>query len=67
METFNYNIKKKKESRYIKFSFYVLLICGIIAAIWGVYQFNHQNKILTQLSTHQVELIAVQQDEYSGG
>lgn len=46
METFNYDIKKKKESCYIKFSFYVLLICGIIAAIWGVYQFNHQNKIL---------------------
>jgi hypothetical protein len=28
---------------------------------------KRENIILTQLSTHQAELIAVQQDEYSGG
>ena len=46
MEEFDYKKKKKRERYYIKFSFYGLLVCGIIIIIWGLYHSNHQVKIL---------------------
>ena len=46
MDEFDYKKKKKRERYYIKFSFYGLLICGIIIIIWGLYHSNHNVKIL---------------------
>lgn len=43
---FDYNVKKKNQRKYIKFSFLVLLICGIIALIWGIYSAQHESIIL---------------------
>lgn len=46
MEEIDYEKKKKKERFYIKFSFYVLLSCAIIAPIWALLNYQHKVKIL---------------------
>ena len=51
MDEFDYKKKKKRERYYIKFSFYGLLICGIIIIIWGLYHSNHNVKILQYSDT----------------
>lgn len=46
MKETNYKEKKRRERYYIKFSFYTLFICGVIAIIWGLYDSKHNSKIL---------------------
>lgn len=46
MEAVDYKKKKKREHYYIKFGFYVLLICGVIIIIWGLFDCKHQVRIL---------------------
>lgn len=46
MKEFDYEKKKKKTRYYIKFSFYTLLICAIIAPIWALIDYQHKTKIL---------------------
>ena len=46
MKEFDYEKKKKDTSYYIKFSFFTLLACTIVALIWGLISYQHKTKIL---------------------
>lgn len=45
MEKIDYK-KKKKERFYIKFSFYILLGCVVVASIWALINYQDKVKIL---------------------
>lgn len=46
MKETNYEEKKRRVRYYIRFSFYILFICGVIAVAWALYDSKQQNRIL---------------------